>query len=307
MSTPKKSKLAPEVLKPHGITYDSAVYNDDSETLPIHVNIVREGLLDFDSFLIRERTQQALRDTGHSHNDIPDSAFKSGGGIESSELETQSKFIMMAVKISDAVQTLQFNQSLENSWQALLNRTVFEQKSYPVLKRYNILNIESTKQIACVCDGTVKWNEAHSIRDLNKDNPLPSIPTPDIYFGYTIYDSTQYTSYGFAKDNFIRNFTTETLYQLTGKGLCSAVTSGFASYLTDRLKPGNERSAIPGHNLLCFPWAVVELKRFKEGNETAPTTEVYCQAANAGSTALCMLENLAKFAKVKQHNQHIPP
>jgi hypothetical protein len=135
---------------------------------------------------------------------------------------------------------------------------------------------------------------------LNKAYPLPTIPKPDFYFGFPIYDMKLYRHHGFVKVDSFQNFTASTLFHLKGKGLCSAPTSGFATCLKDNKN-------VPQHNLLCFPWAVVELKKFEEGNKVNPTTLAYCQAANAGSTALCMLENLTEFSEPKPDNQHIPP
>ena len=135
----------------------------------------------------------------------------------------------------------------------------------------------------------------------------PKTPKPDIYCGFSIYDPKLYSDYGFGKDNFIQNFTVDTLFQLKGKGLCSTPISAFATRVTNRMKPNKQDDTIPTQHLLCFPWAVVELKRFEDGNNNQLTTKAYCQAANAGSTALCMLEKLAQFAEIKKNNQHIPP
>lgn len=145
-----------------------------------------------------------------------------------------------------------------------------------------------------------QWKEAHSIRGLNEAHMLPTIPKPDFYFGFTIYESKRYRNYGFEKEDSFQNFTDRTLLHLKSKGLCSAPTSGFAAYLKDK-------NSMSRHDLLCFPWAVVELKKSEEGNRRSETTRAYCQAANATSTALCMLENLAQGPERKWNNQHIPP
>jgi hypothetical protein len=116
-----------------------------------------------------------------------------------------------------------------------------------------------------------------------------------------------YRDYGFGKDKFMQNFTVETLFQLIEKGLCPAPTSGFVTNSKERSKSNGKHHNIPLDDRLCFPWAVVELKRFERGNDTRLVSTACSQAANAASTALYMLESLSQFAEIKRNNEHIPP
>lgn len=66
--------------------------------------------------------------------------------------------------------------------------------------------------------------------------------------------------------------------------------------------------------MLCFPWFVVELKKkqrqpkFGEvDDELGLFRKVNCQAANGASSALGILEKLAKFTQELEDNEHIPP
>ena len=161
-------------------------------------------------------------------------------------------------------------------------------------------------------NAVTRWNEAHSIQTLDGNKKTPTAPQPDIYCGFAIHDMDpeQYLDSGFGKDDFIQNFSVDTLMQLKQKGLSGAPSTGFETAVNQRRKSGKR---IPRHELLCFPWAVVELKRQGKGNtddlshEISLYGRVYCQAANGGSAALCMLESLAQFAEVKRYNQQIPP
>jgi hypothetical protein len=157
-----------------------------------------------------------------------------------------------------------------------------------------------------VSTGTSQWNTAHSFRGLNDAYEMPTTPTPDVYFGFTIHDPMLYRDYGFGKDNFIRDFTVETLFPLTMKGLCPAPTSGFVTNSKERSKSNGEHHGIPLDARLCFPWSVVELKKFGRGKDGGLARAAYSQAANVASTALCMLESLSKFAKIKRNNEHVP-
>ena len=84
-------------------------------------------------------------------------------------------------------------------------------------------------------------------------------------------------------------------------------TSGFAAHTEVRWNKYNEFTSMPRDHRLCFPWAVVELKKSESKNDNGSTLSVYSHAANAASTALCMLKNLSKFAKANNGNIHIPP
>jgi len=129
-------------------------------------------------------------------------------------------------------------------------------------------------------------------------------PKPDIYCGFAIHDIDpgQYLDSGFGKDDFIQNFSVDTLMQLKQKGLSGAPSTGFETAANRRRKSGKTGEPMPQHQLLCFPWAVVELKRQEKGGQDDQKSAVSCQAADCGSAALCMLENLAQFADVKKDN-----
>ncbi|KAF8849678.1 hypothetical protein BDZ45DRAFT_809789 [Acephala macrosclerotiorum] len=309
MSTPRKQKISLNSLNAHGIFYDIAVVDDDAaEALPAHVNIVREGVLDFDAFLIRDVAN------GHRYDDIPKSAYRDDDNMEKWEHKKLRYFIDTAKNLSDGAQRLRDDLCLEPKWQHLFCNTVFKERNDAVPRREPLSNsfprfsISSMTHIACTSDGEELWDEAHSIRRLNVlRTPLPTIPKPDIYCGFPVYDSQRYNTYGFWKDDFIQNFTVETLSHLRENGMSSTATSAVAKRLAEKMKPGKAGELIPPHHLLCFPFAVIELKRHKQRNNNELATEVYRQAANASSTALCMMENLAKFAEITKNSQHIPP
>ena len=59
------------------------------------------------------------------------------------------------------------------------------------------------------------------------------------------------------------------------------------------------------NDLICFPFAVVELKHGMVGGSHQEFC--YCQAANGASAALSMLENLFQYTERKENYQHVPP
>jgi hypothetical protein len=129
-------------------------------------------------------------------------------------------------------------------------------------------------------------------------------------------------SRGFQRDDFMQNFSINTLGRLLNNDLVCTPTTGVRTYLQKRgklrdagqsheideestIEPGveNEGSFSKEH-LLCFPWGIVELKRQNVG----PTEikKCYCQGANAASRALRMFEVLSRYSDTVDGEQ-IPP
>jgi hypothetical protein len=68
--------------------------------------------------------------------------------------------------------------------------------------------------------------------------------------------------------------------------LCSAPTTRLWKYNEKK------RHTLRDAHLICFPWAVVEVKKLGDGG--AVETFCYCQAANASAAALALREQLAQ-------------
>jgi hypothetical protein len=129
---PPPPKLTPEILKHHGITYIEAVI--DSHELN-HINTMREGLLDFDCFLNREITRNALLDTCYNYNEISESAFRNTGKLDKLDQEILLEFISMAKDISFNTQKLQSGLCQEALWQYLFKDTIFKPRKDPRLSK----------------------------------------------------------------------------------------------------------------------------------------------------------------------------
>jgi hypothetical protein len=155
----------------------------------------------------------------------------------------------------------------------------------------------------------IVWYETDQARDLQGFPVQPTRPKPDIYVGFQIYEPRSEFSPlgGFIDLPYFQNFTVETLYQLRARyGLISSPTPTFASEMKTRKASSHTISpndSIPLHHRLCFPWAVVELKQEK----ASLAEKCYCQAANAASVSLSMMEKLANFADAQHEKLHVPP
>lgn len=95
-----------------------------------------------------------------------------------------------------------------------------------------------------------------------------------------------------AHESLVQNFTLETLDQLKRFGLqyCPLDSS------KGKPKPDSAQS------LHCFPWLIAEYKVAEKQKE-----KCLCQAANAGTAALMLLQTAARFATDKLDNRHVPP
>lgn len=129
----------------------------------------------------------------------------------------------------------------------------------------------------------VYWNEC-SLGELTS-------PKPDLTYAFPIIDPTQAIATQHRSDRRVKSFSLPVLQSLQSpqKGSLRPSPSSNLRRM-DPNKPGTGGAA----ELMCFPWAIVELK-------TTPwkadqTEFCYCQAANASAQALIMREELAKKA-----------
>lgn len=111
---------------------------------------------------------------------------------------------------------------------------------------------------------------------------------------------------------FFENFTADVLYHLSFYDLPSSLTSSFRRQMSMRNKVtngtsnlNNQLDRIKDHDLLCFPWTIVEVKP-----QNAPSCDIEygcCQAANAASVSLSVLEKLISYNDTQHEGQNIPP
>jgi hypothetical protein len=166
------------------------------------------------------------------------------------------------------------------------------------------------------------WNEDHGIAKATDSGPDLKMPKPDIYLGFRIQDLPYEEALGFRRDESVRNFSIDTLGTLLSKELVCTPTTGVRKYLQKRrqLRLDGQRpetdeqltieSGVPDErgfskeHLLCFPWAVVELKQ--QFVAAAEIEYCYCQGVNAASRALRMFETLSRYSDTVDGEQ-IPP
>lgn len=121
-----------------------------------------------------------------------------------------------------------------------------------------------------------------------------TVPKPDLTYAFPIFKSTDKLPPGFSDDDCTENFRVSFLAELRGQGsegLRSSLTTGLLKVSRD------ERVTLRTPDRMCFPWAVVEVKRASLANDgPEPEKFCHCQAANATATAIRIQEALFQQA-----------
>ena len=121
-------------------------------------------------------------------------------------------------------------------------------------------------------------------------------PKPDFTYAFPIFDTTTKMTAKHFLDSQVENFSLLVLKSLrkdTGHDLKSAPTTGLQRWTS------NKSSDLGAADLICFPWAIVEVKTSKRTTKSGAKLDssremfCYCQAANASAAALTMREKLA--------------
>lgn len=136
----------------------------------------------------------------------------------------------------------------------------------------------------------VRWCEADSFEEAFSGGKDLKDPKPDLTYAFPI-SSAPVT--GFAAQEILgTTFSLHVLQELRKDyhvKLISAPTTG----LKNR-KVSSSRKCLNNSDLMCFPWAVVEIKHPRA--EKSKIEECYCQAANGSAIALRMLGALFQKA-----------
>jgi hypothetical protein len=101
------------------------------------------------------------------------------------------------------------------------------------------------------------------------------------------------------KNVMIENFSDATLQHLARRGVQSNTAGLFRN-------PQSLKRMVLS-DCICFPWLIVE---HKKAGDVVNEEECHCQAANAGTAAVMMLETLSKIVpggKKHMADEHIPP
>lgn len=96
------------------------------------------------------------------------------------------------------------------------------------------------------------------------------------------------------KHSIVENFSFRTLDHLAKHEIQSNTAGLFRRRQEDKILS----------DFICFPWLIVE---HKKAGGVGVKEQCYCQAANAGTAAVMLLQTLSKYVPPGKVNEHIPP
>lgn len=156
----------------------------------------------------------------------------------------------------------------------------------------------------------VLWNEFPQWARLNPKIARVTRPKPDLTYGFPVIAPNDEIFKTFEGDHKVDSFSLPVLGELRNRqkgSLVSAPTTALHNWATKK-----KTKPLEAKDLMCFPWAVVEVKRGTaepvaddkhidneaEAKEHKKRTQFcYCQAANASAAGLTLREHLAARAK----------
>jgi len=122
-------------------------------------------------------------------------------------------------------------------------------------------------------------------------------PKPDLTYGFPIYKSTDDLPKALINMDIARNFLADTIRRFNDSPWKLKLS------LTTRIHHGDS-AEFRTSDLMCFPWAVVEVKR--RSTDEGLKDFCYQQAANASATALDIMTGLFKTSDGRFTND-LPP
>lgn len=190
------------------------------------------------------------------------------------------KELSRCLKISALARKLRESQVMEPEWVRQIHSKIFRSYDQMNRKQDEYRDLFEKWEV----HGEVIWNERHKSSRTR--------PKPDLTYAFRIFDTSQKVLEKYRFDEYVINFSRDVLGspQVSPEG-----DKRPSPMLRPRKEAPTTRSTLRGVDLMCFPWAIVEVKTTPcEG--TNKRIFCYCQAANASAEALLLREELAERA-----------
>lgn len=158
----------------------------------------------------------------------------------------------------------------------------------------------------------VLWSEFPQWVQSDLDVQRPTQPKPDLTYGFKIIEAATELYSNYKHDHYVESFSLPWLSELRNRKKGSVISSP-TTKLHQAAK--NQRVTLSAKDLMCFPWAIVEIKHgierpiTSDGHMTQNKSSeskhekrkqfCYCQAANASAAGLILREELAMVAEDK--------
>ncbi|MCJ1401053.1 hypothetical protein MMC11_004265 [Xylographa trunciseda] len=362
-------------LADYRIIFDEDVYDEhdeDRQQLPIHVQAVREQLLDITHILPwsavekarargevnralleclpEQRTDEIYFNGMHDANVRSTSVHRcnsvdvhdEGNRLPVYSIQEHETNFIRAMMITEDALRLNSNDGVrESRFTRLLNKRVFprwlsrgdENEKYDPLDSI----VSHTESSLLRHAHNARYQLHHSSSSKEQYSSDISTAKPDWFFAFPIH--TDWNDATLTPSRFYDRFSLNKLAELQKSGICSCPIMDLKKHLKT-LKKQKRKSARQvqestkdiscsgGHktepatfggltdinynkkvssnySLLCYPWAIVELKPPDSAN--ADVLLCYCQAANGASSSLTLLEQLTKHKGEAHPQEPIPP
>ncbi|KAJ4378643.1 hypothetical protein N0V86_005513 [Didymella sp. IMI 355093] len=205
-----------------------------------------------------------------------------------------------------AVQNCHMRNEHEEKWTQILHEYVF----WDFAKTNEGLGSYEQKLSGWELHQNVLWNEFPQWAKMNPNMARVTQPKPDFTYGFPVVSPHDELFKVLNGDVHVDSFSLPVLAELRNRGkdsIISAPTTGVWHSATKKTP-----KLLEAKDLMCFPWAIVEVKRGTAGPSAGLEHKIkkaearaherrtqfcYCQAANASAAGLTLRERLAANAK----------
>ncbi|KAH7395366.1 hypothetical protein DE146DRAFT_659883 [Phaeosphaeria sp. MPI-PUGE-AT-0046c] len=288
--------ISRQTLRCHEIHYEEDVYQAPDiptqpthPSLPDHVDAVREALLSFEN-TIPEGWKKHLHDELAKYQDddlgptwthhpqdavfIPLQHYERSFQERSAEHNTAHKNMKRFQEIANRARELL--KEPEPEWSFFWRSDVFLSFNAEARKQSGF----HPKLDAWSIYESVLWNEFESLLKPLQFVNRRTQPKPDLTYGFPIQDKSCNSPKGLTRDDLFQTLSLKVLGGLIPHKVSCVPTTGLRNWTKDP-----EKSVLRGSDRFCFPWAVVEMKRYATSSHES-IERCYCQAANAAAAAL---------------------
>ncbi|KAI7198330.1 hypothetical protein KC352_g20392 [Hortaea werneckii] len=325
-STPSP-KVERSTLEKRRVTFDEGVLpsfgTENARELPRHIDCVRQSLLNFTYSLPSSVDISDYFETEGQKfvNELEDSSYQNWSFFPPSDSEQHSVWwtptgsypirgpdpreIPLWANVEECNQVVRNLKSerlgMEPDWTERLRSAVFRKYDEKAVEAkdepQSVSGVPASHEIEpferwCLVRDA-QWCEANAFEKKLSVCKEVSNPKPDLTYAFPI-PSAPYTGFA-AQETLGTTFSFDVLHKLRHDydiELISAPTTGLKNHKNDSPKQDLNNS-----HLMCFPWAVVEIKHPRVENHEIE--KCYCQAANGSAIALRMLAAL--FRKATEH------
>ncbi|ORY15326.1 hypothetical protein BCR34DRAFT_184004 [Clohesyomyces aquaticus] len=327
-SQPKieKPKLSRQRLRQHNVSFYEKVH--DGDELPEWLSDVRGRLISVRRKQPVKRKKEIEKELGKFHDSGHDSgkAINEGWSLKPLDTDADSAYydrvgrdpharkvdkeFDKCAAIAKEARAYREKNEMEPRWAHFLQDYFFKNfetiytepnPSEKLLKRWEIKE-------------NIHWSEFPNDKNMNPEVPELTGPKPDFTYAFPIIDTLAKGVWGdhihLEHDSEVRYFSRGVLSKLR-RNADPKVKSAPTTHLQTTK---DESQTLNANGSICFPWAVVEVKRnkvitaasLKHSSENKEMEQFcYCQAANASARALELREGLLKGVKFTKERRNI--